>query len=82
MRDPNVLGVVAIPTTDDASLVEADDVSVVLPRFWPLCFILKTPKKHPRNHDKPNHGLKKPKNQTQPETKNKLELRYVFFTNY
>ena len=33
MRDPSVLGVVAIPITDDASLVEADDVSVVLPRF-------------------------------------------------
>jgi hypothetical protein len=30
------LGVAAIPTTDEASLVEADDVSVVLPRFWPL----------------------------------------------
>ena len=36
MRDPSVLGVAAIPTTDDALLVEADDVSVVLPRFWPL----------------------------------------------
>jgi hypothetical protein len=51
--------------------------------FYPkTCFatyyLLKTPIKHPRNHDKPNHDLKKPKNRTQPETKNKLELRYVF----
>jgi len=31
--------------------------------------------KHLSNHDKPIHGLK---NQTQPETKNQHELRYVF----
>jgi hypothetical protein len=80
MLDPNVLGVAALLATDDASLVEADDVSLVLPKFWPLwllgnqglcyfypktCFatysLLKTPIKDPRNHDKPNHGLKKPK---------------------
>ena len=81
MPDPCVLGVTAMPTTEDASLVEADDMLPVLPRFKPLwllenqdlcfffypkaCFatysLLKTLTKHSKNHNKPHHGLNKPK---------------------
>jgi hypothetical protein len=36
MPDPSILGLVAVPATDDASLAETDDVTHVLPRFRSL----------------------------------------------
>jgi hypothetical protein len=86
MPDPRRLSPATMLTTDDASPVLSrfshcggrkirvcallTQKPVLQPVFYP---------KHPRNHDKPIHDLKKPpKNQTQSQTKNQLELRFVF----
>jgi len=86
ISDPRRLGLAIMLATDDASSV--------LPRFnhcggrkiRAYALLIQKPVlqpvfdlKHPRNHDKSIHDLKKPsKNQTQSETKNQLGLRFVF----
>jgi len=86
MPDPRRLSPETMLTTDDASPVLSRfshcggrKSGFVL--FW-LKNLFCNPffyPKHPRNHDKPIHDLKKPpKNQTQSQTKNQLELRFVF----